>query len=222
MDDLASTNVIGYKQVAQPKHRQVDIYMEYADNGDLAQEIEKRARGRKHYKEGELMDRFADVAKAVNKAHENDVVHRDIKPANIFLNKEGQAKLGDFGIAVKCGKNSKVTTPIGTPLYLDPQRCQGRAYGQKADMWSLGCVLYEMAALKPAFNARSMQELKSKVNRGQVDMSVQRLAHPCGRRCLHASAESNLAWSHGDINARPCYHAARTRRKIDAAWLSPR
>ena len=123
------------------------------------------------------MNRFADCVKAVNKAHDNDVVHRDIKPQNIFLNKQGQdggvqAKLGDFGIAVKCGKNSKVTTPIGTPLYLDPQRMAGRAYGQKADMWSLGCVLYEMAALKPAFNARSMQELKSKVAGGKVNMNA--------------------------------------------------
>ena len=151
--------------------RQVDIYMEYADGGDLAQEIEKRARGRKHYSEEELMNRFADVSKAVNKAHENGVVHRDIKPANIFLNKEGLAKLGDFGVAAKCKKGSKITTPIGTPLYLDPQRVQGRAYGQKADVWSLGCVLYEMAALKPAINARSMPELKRMVAQGKINMN---------------------------------------------------
>lgn len=151
--------------------RQVDIYMEYADGGDLAEEIEKRARGRKHYSEEELMNRFADVSKAVNKAHENGVVHRDIKPQNIFLNKEGQAKLGDFGVAAKCKKGSKITTPIGTPLYLDPQRVQGRAYGQKADVWSLGCVLYEMAALKPAINARSMPELKRMVANGKVNMN---------------------------------------------------
>lgn len=194
--------------------------MEYADGGDLAGEIEKRQRARKPYTEGELINRFADCVKAVNNMHKKGVVHRDIKPANIFLNKDGPAKLGDLGIAEQCSKNGRCSTPIGTPLYLDPQRINNKSYGQKADVWSLGCVLYEMAALQvwhklftsvfrynaiqttyatsvlrpfnncstpqkahvlhlltisgkkqPAFNARSMADLKSKINRGQVDLS---------------------------------------------------
>lgn len=103
--------------------------------GDLGQEISKRAKRKDYYTEEQLLNRFTDCAKAVNKMHENGVVHRDIKPQNIFLNKEGQAKLGDFGIAKSCSKNGRVQTPIGTPLYLDPQRVSNRSYGQKADMW---------------------------------------------------------------------------------------
>eukprot|EP00040_Diaphanoeca_grandis_P041840 m.263618 g.263618 ORF g.263618 m.263618 type:complete len:477 (+) comp51305_c0_seq1:230-1660(+) len=171
LDDLKSTNVIGYKAVDQKNSREVDIYMEYADGGDLAHEIEKKAKNKTHYSEEQLMDRFSDCVKAVDKMHSNGVVHRDIKPGNIFLNKQGQAKMGDFGIATSCSKNGRVQSPIGTPLYLDPQRAAGKEYGQKADMWSLGCVLYEMATLKPAFDVKTMAELKRKVASGKVDMS---------------------------------------------------
>lgn len=170
LEDLRSTNVIGFGSFEQPNRREVDIIMDYADGGDLGDEIDKRARRRDYYTEQQLLERFADMVKAISTMHARGIVHRDIKPQNIFL-QDGKAKVGDFGIARTCSTNGRVRTPVGTPLYLDPQRCEGRDYGQKADMWSLGCVLYEMACLEPAFTAKSMGELKRKVLRGNVDYS---------------------------------------------------
>lgn len=170
MKKLKSTNVIEFRDVEQ-KGKQVNIVMEYAPGGDLSDEIARRAKQKKYYSESELLDRFADCAKALGKTHQAGVVHRDIKPQNIFLADGGRAKLGDFGIAKSCSKNGRVQTPIGTPLYLDPQRLRGQAYGQKADIWGLGCVLYEMATLEPAFNVSTMHELKQKVAAGKVNMS---------------------------------------------------
>jgi len=170
LEDLRSTNVIDFQSFEQPNRREVNIYMEYADGGDLGDEIDRRAKNKHHYSEQELLERFADCVKAISTMHAKGFVHRDIKPQNIFL-QGNKAKVGDFGIARSCTKNGRVRTPVGTPLYLDPQRCEGRDYGQKADMWSLGCVLYEMAALEPAFTARSMGELKRKVLRGNIDYS---------------------------------------------------
>jgi NIMA (never in mitosis gene a)-related kinase len=170
MAKLKSTNVIEFREVEE-RGAHVNILMEYASRGDLSDEIARRAKRREHYSEPELMARFADCAKAVGKMHNAGVVHRDIKPQNIFIAEGGQAKLGDFGIAKSCSKHGRVSTPIGTPLYLDPQRLGGRTYGQKADVWGLGCVLYEMATLEPAFNVSSLPELKRKVAAGRVNLN---------------------------------------------------
>jgi len=170
LEQLESSNVIGYRSARQCGPRQVDIFMEFADGGDLDHEISRRKQAQRHYTQDELMERFADIASGVESCHSKGVVHRDIKPGNIFLS-NGAAKVGDFGIARSCSKNGRVQSPVGTPLYLDPQRAGGREYGQKADMWSLGCVLYEMAALRPAFPARNWSELIKKISSCKVDMS---------------------------------------------------
>lgn len=77
--------------------------------------------------------------------HANKIVHRDIKCANIFLNKEGKVKLGDLNVS-KVAKRGLLKTMIGTPYYISPEVWQGKFYDSKCDVWSLGCVIYELAA----------------------------------------------------------------------------
>ena len=80
-----------------------------------------------------------------------------------------QLKLGDFGIARSLdGTTDMAKTCIGTPYYLSPEICEGKPYNARSDVWSLGCVLYEMITLRHAFEAANMRSLVMKIIRGQV------------------------------------------------------
>jgi len=84
--------------------------------------------------------------------HDLKIVHRDIKCANIFLTKEGKVKLGDLNVS-KVAKKGLLKTQTGTPYYASPEVWKDKPYDFKSDIWSLGCVLYEMITLSPPFTA---------------------------------------------------------------------
>lgn len=99
--------------------------------------------------------------------HDRKILHRDLKTQNIFLTSKGEIKIGDFGIArVLQSTYDYAQTAIGTPYYLSPEICQEKPYNQKSDIWSLGCILYEIVTLKHAFDATSMKALVFKILRG--------------------------------------------------------
>lgn len=85
-----------------------------------------------------------------------------MKSANIFLFKDGSAKLGDLNVS-KVAKNKLLHTQTGTPYYASPEVWRDQPYDLKSDIWSLGCVLYEMCALVPPFRADDMDGLFKKV-----------------------------------------------------------
>jgi NIMA (never in mitosis gene a)-related kinase len=91
-----------------------------------------------------------------------NILHRDLKSANVFLNKSGSAKLGDMNVS-KLAKKGLLLTQTGTPYYASPEVWRDLPYDNKSDIWSLGCVLYEMCALKPPFRADDMEGLFNKV-----------------------------------------------------------
>lgn len=97
--------------------------------------------------------------------HDKKIVHRDIKCANVFLSNNGGVKLGDLNVS-KVAKYGIMQTQTGTPYYCPPEVWQDKPYSSKCDIWSLGCVIYELTALKPPFLAKNMKELYSKVTRG--------------------------------------------------------
>ena len=109
----------------------------------------KDARGKVNYlTEDELLNQFTQICLAMKHCHDKKILHRDLKSQNIFLTKKGIVKLGDFGIArVLSNTRSKAKTVVGTPYYLSPEIIKSEAYSFKSDIWSLGVLLYEMAAL---------------------------------------------------------------------------
>ncbi len=104
-----------------------------------------------------------EAAMALAYAHEQGVIHRDIKPENILLTKDGQALVADFGIARALSSGDRITETglsVGTPAYMSPEQATGeRAVDARTDIYSLGCVLYEMLAAEPPFTGPNTQAI---------------------------------------------------------------
>ena len=95
----------------------------------------------------------ADVTRALEHAHARDIIHRDLKPANVWIDDDGHARLGDFGLATTEAARSRVSggTLVGTVAYLPPEQAIGEAAGPSSDLYSLGALLYEMLTGQPPF-----------------------------------------------------------------------
>lgn len=93
------------------------------------------------------------------------IYHRDLKSANVFMNTDGTVKLGDMNVS-KVARKILLYTQTGTPYYASPEVWKDQPYDSKSDIWSLGCVLYEMTTLKPPFRAEDMNGLYKKVVKG--------------------------------------------------------
>jgi eukaryotic-like serine/threonine-protein kinase len=120
-----------------------------------------------------------DVAAALGYAHSRGVLHRDVKPENILL-AEGRALVADFGLARAIGaagyqKLTSTGVIVGTVFYMSPEQVrEDRDLDQRADVYSLGCVLYEMLAGEPPYTGSSLQKLVAGIIRGPIP-SVRRL-----------------------------------------------
>ena len=160
-------NIIKYHDCAV-EGRHLHIFMEHAERGELYQVIQERARLGRPFGEDEVMRCFVQIAVALDHVHSKNILHRDLKSRNIFCTASGALKLGDFGIARVLSSESECAhTAIGTPYYLSPEICEDKPYGRKSDVWALGCILYELATLRHAFDGQSLPALVLKILRGK-------------------------------------------------------
>ena len=115
------------------------------------------------------MNIFLQILFGLNYLHENKIIHRDIKTSNIFINSEGRVKLADFGIAKVIDSTMKTfTEAMGTPRYLSPEVCSNLQPTFKSDVWAVGCVLYELCCLKPAFDGNNVLALGMMIANNKV------------------------------------------------------
>ena len=163
---VKSNFVISYKEAFfEEKESSLGIVMEYADKGDLYQRITEYKKRQMTFEESEIWRIFIQLVKGLKALHELKILHRDLKSANVFLFSDGSAKLGDLNVS-KVAKKGLGYTQTGTPYYASPEVWNDKPYNYKSDIWSLGCVLYEMIMLKPPFRAESMDGLYNKVIKG--------------------------------------------------------
>ncbi|TNJ28362.1 Kinase, NEK [Giardia muris] len=112
--------------------------------GDLRDEMKERRRARCPYTDQEVWKTIREVAAALTYLHEKRHVHRDLKPANILVALDGRCVLGDFGFAKVLEDSSRMSTYVGTGLYMAPERHKEGEYDKSVDVWALGVVAYEM------------------------------------------------------------------------------
>ena len=98
-------------------------------------------------------------------------MHRDLKPANIFITNNGTLKLGDLGLGRHFSSQTiEAFSRVGTPLYMSPEVLKGNGYDWKSDVWSLGCIAYELCKLKSPFRKEgekmSLYDLFNNINKG--------------------------------------------------------
>lgn len=141
--------------------------MEFADGGDVYEEILKHQKACTYADEDWVWRVVIQMVRGLKALHTLRILHRDLKSANVFLAEEKQtAKLGDMNVS-KEAKKGLLYTQTGTPYYASPEVWRDNPYDHKSDIWSMGCIIYEMAALKPPFRAETMEGLFKKVQAGK-------------------------------------------------------
>jgi NIMA (never in mitosis gene a)-related kinase len=160
---LDHPNIVKYKE-SFCENNLLIIIMEYCEVGDLSYHVKQKRKRQEFFTETEIMNWFVQLALALQYVHSNKVLHRDIKGSNIYLTSNNTVKIGDFGISrVLEGSVEVANTVIGTPYYMAPEVCQNKPYTFKSDVWSLGCVIYELCTLQHAFNADNLLGLVFKI-----------------------------------------------------------
>ena len=164
---VKSNFVVSYKEAFfDEKDNTLCIVMEFADRGDLYQKIVQHKKSAILFEESDIWRIFIQLVKGLKSLHDLKILHRDMKSANVFLFSNGSAKLGDLNVS-KVAKRGLGYTQTGTPYYASPEVWKDKPYDNKSDVWSLGCVLYEMITLRPPFRAQNMEGLYNKVCKGQ-------------------------------------------------------
>jgi len=147
--------------------RELCLVMELCERGDLAGRIKKCQRMRRRVDERTIWANMVEMAEGLVHLHSKGISHRDMKPANVFLSSDGTAKLGDLNVSKLIKGDDLMQTKIGTPYYMAPEVWAGKKYDEACDVWSLGTVVYELAALEPPFQGQSLMQLRRAVTAGR-------------------------------------------------------
>ncbi|CAF1091671.1 unnamed protein product [Adineta ricciae] len=169
LSTLKHPNIVAYIESFRSNDGFLNIVMAYCEGGDLYTKLKERKANHQPLPENQIIEWFVQICMALQYMHDKSILHRDLKTQNIFLTKNEIVKVGDLGIArVLDSGNDLATTIIGTPYYMSPEIFSHQPYGQKSDIWALGCCVYEMTTLEHAFNAKDMNALVIKIIRGQT------------------------------------------------------
>ncbi|PWN48769.1 kinase-like protein, partial [Violaceomyces palustris] len=194
---LNHENVVKYEErYVDSENGILYIVMEYCEGGDLGSVIKKCRKTNTllpedtvwsylsqmtlaldvcHYRGGSTASSRSSAARAGSSSSDstqataaNAIIHRDLKPDNVFLDSDQNIKLGDFGLSKQIAAQAFANTYVGTPYYMSPELATGKMYDFKSDIWALGCIVFELCALNPPFDATTQAELTHKIKLGQI------------------------------------------------------
>nr|KAG5707857.1 hypothetical protein BaRGS_031588 [Batillaria attramentaria] len=144
-----------------------DNFQDILNGGDLDGKITEYKKKGKSFEEKTVLDWTVQLMMALQYMHSRRVLHRDLKTRNIFL-KNNMVKIGDFGISrILMGTTDMASTFTGTPYYMSPEVLKHEGYNSKSDVWSVGCILYELCALDHAFNGQGLMGVMYKIVEGE-------------------------------------------------------
>ena len=162
-----NSSVIAYKEAFfEQATNSLCIVLEFADGGDLMQKVDNHKKRGTTFPERQVWDYLVQMLQGIHSLHQSGIVHRDLKAANVFLTRDDKIKLGDLNVSKVLQTGKLMHTQTGTPYYACPEVWQDKPYDSRSDIWSLGCILYEICALRPPFMARDMKGLYNKVLKG--------------------------------------------------------
>ncbi|KAJ9465931.1 putative serine/threonine-protein kinase nek3 [Diplonema papillatum] len=164
--DLHHRNIVQYFssfEVMLLGESSLNIVMEYASGGDLRSKVMETRKAGMSLPEDSIARWFTELLLALRHLHDRNILHRDLKPANIFFTADEVLKLGDFGLTKVLVGTSVAHTLCGTPQFFSPELVRKVPYDHKSDLWSAGCILYEMLMLQHAFTGRSLTQLRRNI-----------------------------------------------------------
>eukprot|EP01062_Namystynia_karyoxenos_P062394 TRINITY_DN5528_c0_g1_i1.p1 TRINITY_DN5528_c0_g1~~TRINITY_DN5528_c0_g1_i1.p1 ORF type:complete len:803 (+),score=175.72 TRINITY_DN5528_c0_g1_i1:88-2409(+) len=161
LQQLTHPNVVRYVEHHEDPTRLV-IITEYCDGGDLEKLVEQAQTA--PLSEDYVFTVFAQLCRALEYLHSQNMLHRDLKAANVFITSGGTIKLGDFGIAKSLQHTGQhAMTLCGTPFYFSPELCNGDPYNQKSDIWALGVLLYQLLSGRKPYEAPNILALVNNI-----------------------------------------------------------
>ncbi|XP_077382191.1 serine/threonine-protein kinase Nek10 isoform X2 [Festucalex cinctus] len=162
-EQMAHPNIVKYYKTFLQDDK-LYIVMELIEGVPLLERCNSLKEKQQSFTEEQIWNIFIQMCLALRYLHKDKrIVHRDLTPNNIMLGDKEKVTITDFGLAKQKQENSKLTSVVGTILYSCPEVVKNEPYGEKADIWALGCVLYQMAALEPPFYSNNMLTLASKI-----------------------------------------------------------
>nr|XP_054408444.1 serine/threonine-protein kinase Nek10 isoform X17 [Pongo abelii] len=162
-EQLYHPNIVRYYKTFLENDR-LYIVMELIEGAPLGEHFSSLKEKHHHFTEERLWKIFIQLCLALRYLHkEKRIVHRDLTPNNIMLGDKDKVTVTDFGLAKQKQENSKLTSVVGTILYSCPEVLKSEPYGEKADVWAVGCILYQMATLNPPFYSTNMLSLATKI-----------------------------------------------------------
>ncbi|CAH1790420.1 unnamed protein product [Owenia fusiformis] len=163
-EQLKHPNVVRYYKTF-PQDDKLYILMELIEGAPIGEHFSSLKEKGEKFSEPRIWNIFIQMVLALRYLHkEKHIVHRDLTPNNIMLGENDKVTITDFGLAKQKQKDSsKMTSVVGTILYSCPEVVQSQPYGEKADVWAIGCILYQMCTLKPPFYSSNMLSLATKI-----------------------------------------------------------